>query len=292
MALNSRLLLPLRRASATILSARGRRSFSNASNVAPSSLSVLHQPAQPHGVLQRERGALAGVRTGGVRGVPDQERPLARPGRQGRDVERRRDHDVFGGFQQSRDRIVPAGVEVAQVPLQRILAHGAERRGIDAVRGLGAPPHHAVVRIGTAEAVAEEPALPECRLHALSDRDALDHRARHKTSEADQAGIEGGWAIRDDVRTHGGMHAVRADQEVAFGAGAVGKMRDNRLVGAIFDADEPLLEGEFDVLAPGLVHDSFVECRAAHVDRGLTEALLHVVVDRAEPGSGLRVEVE
>ena len=65
---------------------------------------------------------------------------------------------------------MPAGVEVAQMPLHRILTHGAERRGDDAVRGLGTPPHHAVARIGTAKAVAEKSALPERRLHAPPER--------------------------------------------------------------------------------------------------------------------------
>ena len=44
--------------------------------------SVLHQPAEPHGVLQCQRGALAGMRAGGMRGVADQQRASARPGRQ------------------------------------------------------------------------------------------------------------------------------------------------------------------------------------------------------------------
>ncbi len=79
-------------------------------------------------------------------------------------------HDVFGRLQDPRDRIVPAGMEIEQMPLDRILAHGAKRRGVDAMRGLRAPPHHAVVGIGAAKAVAEKSALPERRHHALADR--------------------------------------------------------------------------------------------------------------------------
>jgi hypothetical protein len=52
------------------------------------------------------------------------------------------------------------------------------------------------------------------------------------------------------------------------------------------------LEVEFDVLAPGLVHDRFVERGAAHIHRGLTEALLHIAVDGTEPASRLRIEIE
>src|SRR5207244_11902155 len=119
---------------------------------------VLHQAAEPHGVFERERGALSGMRTGGVRGVADQQRALAPPGRQRRDVERRRHHDVLGGLQNLRDRIVPAGMEIEQVPLDRILTHSTERRGTGAVRWLRATPHHAVGRIGTATALAERAA--------------------------------------------------------------------------------------------------------------------------------------
>jgi hypothetical protein len=91
---------------------------------------------------------------------------------------------------------------------------------------------------------------------------------------------------------HGRMHAVRADQKVAFGAAAVGEVRDNRLVGPIFDAHQPFLEGEFDVLAPGPVQDRLVERGAMHIHRRLAETLLHIPVDRAEPETGLRMEIE
>ena len=110
-----------------------------------------------------------------------------------------RHHDVFGRLQNPRDRIVPAGVEIEQMPLDRVLAHGAEGRGIGAMRRLRAPPHHAVVGIGAAKAVAEEAALPERRHHALADRHVLDHRSRHEAAEADQAGVERFWAVRDHV---------------------------------------------------------------------------------------------
>src|SRR5207247_10883507 len=120
------------------------------------------------------------------------------------------------------DRVVPAGMEIVQMPFQRILAHGAERRGIAALRRLGAPPHHALARIGTTKAVAEKAALPERRLHALSDRGVLEQRPRYKSANTDQAGIERFWAIRNDMRAHRRMHAVGADQKIAFGAAAVG----------------------------------------------------------------------
>jgi hypothetical protein len=232
------------------------------------------------------------VRAGGVRGVADQQRPLPPPGRQCRDVEGGGDDNVFSRLQQSRDRIVPAGVEVEEMSLQRLLIHGAEGCRVDAMRRLGAPPHHAVVRVGAAEAVAEKSALPEGRLHPLPDRGVREHGPRHKTAKTDQAGIERLGAVRNHMRAHGRMHAVGADQKIAFGAGAVGEVGDHGLIGAVFDAHQPLLEGEFDVLAPGLVHDRFVERGAAYVDRGLAEARLHVPVDRAEPHPGLRMEIE
>jgi hypothetical protein len=88
------------------------------------------------------------------------------------------------------------------------------------------------------------------------------------------------------------MHAVGADQKVALGTGAVSKMCDNRLTGSIVDTYQPFLEAELDVLAPGLVQDRFVERGAAHIHGGLTETLLHVSVDGAKPGAGLRIELE
>src|SRR5260370_38487249 len=104
------------------------------------------------------------------------------------------------------------------MPFERILAHGAECRGIDAMRRLGTPPHHPVASIGTAKAVAEKAALPERRQDALSDRSLVDQRPRHKTAEADKAGIERFGAIRNDMRAHSGMHTVRPDQKVTLGA--------------------------------------------------------------------------
>src|SRR5882757_2445659 len=108
---------------------------------------------------------------------------------------------------------------------QLILAHGAERGGGYSVRGLRAPPHHAVLRIGAAKAVTEETALAECRRHALANRRVLDQRSRHKAAKTDQAGVERLWAVGNHVRPYRRMHAVCTDQKVAFGAGAVGKMR-------------------------------------------------------------------
>ena len=147
---------------------------------------------------------------------------------------------------------MPTGVEVEEVPLDRILAHGAKRRGIDAMRRLGAPPHYPVVWIGTAKAAAEKSALPERRIHALSDRGILDQRPRQKAAKPDQAGIERRGTIGNDMPAHRRMHAVRADQKVAFGAGAIGEVRDDWLIRSIFDADQPFLEGELDILAPAL----------------------------------------
>ena len=92
--------------------------------------------------------------------------------------------------------------------------------------------------------------------------------------------------------SHRRMHAVGADQEIALGAGAVRKVRDHALIGAVLDADQPLVKEQLDILAPGLVHDRFVEGGTAHVHCRLTETLLHVLVDAAEPVSGLRIEIE
>ena len=81
------------------------------------------------------------------------------------------------------------------------------------------------------------------------------------------------------------MHAIGADHEIALGKGAVGEMRDDGLVGAILDGDQPLLEPQLDILAPGLVDERFVQRGAAHVHRGLAETLPHVLVDGTEPGA-------
>jgi hypothetical protein len=40
------------------------------------------------------------------------------------------------------------------------------------------------------------------------------------------------------------VHAVGANQEIAFGRGAVGEVGDDRLVAAILDLDQALLEKE------------------------------------------------
>ena len=81
------------------------------------------------------------------------------------------------------------------------------------------------------------------------------------------------------------MHAVGADQEVTLGAGAIGKVGDHALIGAVLDADQPLVKEELDVLAPRLVYDRLVEAGPAHVHRRPTETPFHVLVDGAEPGS-------
>ena len=88
------------------------------------------------------------------------------------------------------------------------------------------------------------------------------------------------------------MHAVGADQEVAFGGGAVGEIGDDRLVAAILDLDQALVEIERDAGAPGLVDQHLVQRGAADIDRGLAETPRHVAVDRAEPSAFLRIEVE
>ena len=81
------------------------------------------------------------------------------------------------------------------------------------------------------------------------------------------------------------MHAIGADHEIALGKRAVGEMRDDRLVGAILDGDQPLLEPQLDILAPGFVDEGFVQRGAAHIHRGLAETLPHVLVDGTEPGA-------
>ncbi|MHC2638412.1 hypothetical protein ACVJGB_001280 [Bradyrhizobium liaoningense] len=50
-----------------------------------------------------------------------------------------------------------------------------------------------------------------------------------------------------------------ADQEVAFDGGAVGKVSDDRLVSAILDLDQALLEIKRDAGAPGLVDQDLVQ---------------------------------
>src|SRR5260370_34344967 len=57
------------------------------------------------------------------------------------------------------------------------------------------------------------------------------------------------------------------------------EVRDDRLVGTIFDADKPVLEVEVDGLAPGLVHDRVVERGAAPIHRRVTETRLHIPDD-------------
>ena len=71
-----------------------------------------HQPAEPQRVLQRKRGALAGMGACCMCGIADQQRAPARPRRQGRDIERVGDYDVLGGVDDPEYRIVPAGVEI------------------------------------------------------------------------------------------------------------------------------------------------------------------------------------
>ena len=56
--------------------------------------------------------------------------------------------------------------------------------------------------------------------------------------------------------------------------------------------NQAFFERYFNALAPGRRQDRLVERGAAHVHRGLTEALLHIPVDRAELGSRLRIEFE
>ena len=81
----------------------------------------------------------------------------------------------------------------------------------------------------------------------------------------------------------GRMHAVRSDQEIALGAGAIGEVGHNRLIGPVFDVDQAFFERYLDILAPGRRQDRLKEGGAAHVHRGLAETLLHILVDRAEP---------
>src|SRR5204862_6375928 len=130
-----------------------------------------------------------------------------------------------------------------------------------------------------------ETGLPGGRRQALTARDIAEERSRNKTAEADQAGVERLWAIRDNVCAHRGMNAIGADDETALGNGAVGEMRDDGLVGAGLDGDKPLLEPQLDILAPGLVGEGFVQRGAAHVHRRLAEALSHVLVDGTEAGA-------
>jgi hypothetical protein len=69
-------------------------------------------------------------------------------------------------------------------------------------------------------------------------------------------------------------------------------VRDDWLVGAVLDPRQAFLEVQFDAGRPGLVGEHVVQHCAWHADRGLAEALHHIAVDRAEPGAGLRVEID
>src|SRR5579872_4803703 len=130
------------------------------------------------------------MRTGGVGGISDQERASARPGRECCDIKRIGDRDVVGSFQDARDRIVPAGMEVEQVPPYCVPIHGTEGCGLDPVGGLRAPPHRADLRDRADVAVAEKAALAERRDDALAYTAILDQGSRRETTEADETGIE------------------------------------------------------------------------------------------------------
>jgi len=240
------------------------------------------QAGEPHGVFERERGALAGMRTCGMRGVADQERSSARPCRQGRHIERRGDRDLVHRRDDLRHRVMPAGVKRPQMPPQRALVHRAEGRGVDAVDRLRAPAHRAVIRLGGAEAIAEETALSERHGEPWRGARRVQDRSRHEAAETDQSGIEGHGAIGNHMATHRRMHTIGADQEVALGAGAIGKMRDDRLVGAVLDPHQPLFELDRDAVVLGFRQDRLVEGGAAHVDGRRAEPPFQVAVDGSE----------
>src|ERR1700733_6392588 len=139
-------------------------------------------------------------------------------------------------------------MEIEQVLFDRFLVDGAIARGIETLGRVRAPPHPSTLRIGTAEAVTEETALPEGGLDPRSDSGVLDEGSRHKTAKADQSGVKRPWPVRQDLLTYHRMHAIGADDEVALGAAAVGEMRDDRPVGSILDARQRVFETHRDTL--------------------------------------------
>ena len=121
---NSRLLLPLRRAAHDLLCARTALGLEILEGYAKL-LPVLHQPAEPHGVF--ERSERLGRHADWWRARRRRSEACAgAPGRQGRDVERRCHHDIFGCLRMRGYRIVPAFMEIEQMPLDCVLAHGAK----------------------------------------------------------------------------------------------------------------------------------------------------------------------
>ncbi len=99
-------------------------------------------------------------------------------------------YDVLGRVDDVGDRIVPAVMEAAQMLFQRRVVERAEhRRAVHDVRGLRAPPHHAIVRIRAAIAIAEEAALAERGLDVPADRPAIEDGVRHEAAEPDRSGI-------------------------------------------------------------------------------------------------------
>nr|WP_244607986.1 hypothetical protein [Bradyrhizobium vignae] len=67
---------------------------------------------------------------------------------------------------------------------------------------------------------------------------------RHEAAEADQAGVERLRPVRHDLAAHDRVDAVCADQEIAFGGGAVSEIGDDRLIATILDLDQAFLEME------------------------------------------------
>ena len=179
------------------------------------------------------------------------------------------------------------------MPPDRVLAHAAAGRGILAVRGLRRPPHQRRRRD------------PDCK-------------SRSRRSRSGRTSSRRAAPIGQSASTERGTKPPKPIRPVSNGFGPSGttwartaectpsapitkspsavvpsvKWTTHRPVAAILDGGEPLLEMQLDIAAPGLVDQHFVQRGAAHVDRGLAEARLHVAVERAEQAAGLRIEVE
>src|SRR5579871_7074118 len=101
---------------------------------------------------------------------------------------------------------------------------------------LGAPAHSSV-DIGAAIAVTEETGLTESHAQARPGIRHVQQFTRHKAAETDQSRVERHRAIGNDMAARDGMHAVGADDEIAFGARTILEMRGNGSVGAVLDPD-------------------------------------------------------
>jgi len=198
--MRSRIQAPSARTRACCLPLRGpaRRSFPPAGGVRPRSsgrsaelLTLLHQPGEPQRVIQRQRRALAGVGTGGVRG---RRRSAARgPRHQVGNVATSRvdrDDDVLRGIQDLQDRSCQRH-EISSMLFDLLLAHRAVRRA--SMPCEGCVDHHITRQPDrAAKAVTEEPALAERGLGRAGDRRVRSHRTGTKPPKPIRPVVERG----------------------------------------------------------------------------------------------------